>query len=82
MRTLVQRLIYHKWFYGFLMLALWIDSWTDMADLSERFSLRELVSLVLSVIGALLVTLVFVDLQLRWPPKKAQEGNGDRTRGG
>ncbi len=82
MRTLVQRLIYRKWFYGFLMLALWIDSWTDITEFSERRSLRELVSLVLSVIGALLVSAIFVDLQLRWPPKMEQGIDGDHTRGG
>ena len=82
MRKWVQRLIYQKWFYGFLMLVLWIDSWTDVAEFSERHSLRELLSLALSVSGALLVTVIFVDLHRRWPPETAKGVDGDHTLGG
>ncbi len=67
MRKLVERLIYHKWFYAFLALALWIDTYTDLLDFLERGHRRDVVSLVLSVAGALLLTVIVVDLHLRWP---------------
>jgi len=67
MRKLIEKLIYRKWFYAFLALVLWVDSWTDLAGALEAPSLREVISLVLSVAAALLVTLVFVDLHWRWP---------------
>ncbi len=70
MRKLVERLIYRKWFYAFLGLVLWFDSWTDLAELREVPSAREVLSLVLSLTGAVLVTLVFVDLHWRWPTER------------
>jgi hypothetical protein len=68
MRKLVRSLIYKKWFYGFLAVVLWFDCWTDVLDVIQAFSTREAISLVMSSTGAILVTLIFVDLHLRWPP--------------
>jgi hypothetical protein len=68
-RRLVRGLIYRKWFYAFLAMALWFDFYTDVVDVIEVYSLRELVSLVMSGTGAILVTLIFLDLHLRWPPE-------------
>jgi hypothetical protein len=68
LRKLVRGLIYQKWFYAFLAIVLWFDCWTDIEDVIEAFSPRELVSLVMSSTGAILVTLIFLDLHLRWPP--------------
>ena len=67
MRNLIRSLIYQKWFYGFLAVVLWFDVWTDVVDVIEAFSAREVTSLVMSSTGAILVTLIFVDLHLRWP---------------
>jgi len=69
MRKLIRTLIYQKWFYAFLAVVLWFDCWTDLEDVIEAFSPREVLSLIMSTTGAILVTLVFVDLQFRWPPK-------------
>jgi len=69
MRKLIRGLIYQKWFYAFLAVVLWFDCWTDLEDVIEAFSPREVLSLIMSTTGAILVTLVFVDLQFRWPPK-------------
>ena len=71
MRTLVERLIYRKWFYAFLAVVLWIDCWTDFADVMEAVRPRGVLSLVLSVTGALLVTIIFLDLHRRWPPQRS-----------
>ncbi len=68
MKQFVAKLLYRKSFYGFLALVLWLDCWTDAADLFERVTAREVLSLALSIGAALLVTLVFVDLHRRWPP--------------
>jgi hypothetical protein len=67
MRKLIRGLIYKKWFYAFLAVVLWFDWWTDVEDVIETFSLRELLSLTMSTIGAPLVTVIFVDLQLHRP---------------
>ena len=69
MRQQIRSLIYQKWFYAFLAVVLWFDCWTDMADVIEAFSPREVISLIGSSTGATLVTLIFFDLHLRWPPK-------------
>jgi hypothetical protein len=69
MRNWVERLIYRKWFYGFLALVLWFDVWTDLAAVFERVTAREVLSLSLSLAAALLVTLIFVDLHWKWPPQ-------------
>jgi hypothetical protein len=69
MRKLVRSLIYQKWFYAFLAVVLWFDVWTDVADVIEAFSTREVISLVMSTTGATLVTMIFVDLHFRWPPR-------------
>jgi hypothetical protein len=69
MRKFIRSLIYQKWFYAFLAVILWFDCWTDVADVIEAFTWREVLSLVMSTTGAILVTLVFVDLHLRWPPE-------------
>jgi len=68
MRKLIRGLIYKKWFYAFLAIVLWFDCWTDIQDVVEAFSPHQVVSLVMSSTGAILVTLIFIDLQLRWPP--------------
>ena len=69
MRKLIRGLIYQKWFYAFLAVVLWFDCWIDFADAIEAFSLREVLSLIMSTTGAVLVTLIFIDLHLRWPPQ-------------
>lgn len=68
MRKLIRGLIYQKWFYAFLAVVLWFDCWTDVEDVIEAFSAREVLSLIMSTTGAILVTLIFVDLHFRWPP--------------
>ena len=70
MRKLIRGLIYQKWFYGFLAVILWFDCWTDVEDVIEIFNARELLSLIMSSTGAILVTLVFIDLHFRWPPQR------------
>ena len=67
MRKLVRGLIYQKWFYAFLAVVLWFDCWTDVLDVIEAFSTREVISFIMSSTGAILVTLIFLDLHLRWP---------------
>ena len=69
MRQQIRSLIYQKWFYAFLAVVLWFDCWTDVADVIEAFSTREVISLIGSTTGATLVTLIFFDLHLRWPPR-------------
>ena len=69
MRNLIRGLIYKKWFYGVLAVVLWFDFWTDVQDVIERATPREITSLILSTTGAVLITLVFLDLHSRWPPK-------------
>lgn len=69
MRRFVARLIYQKWFYAFLAIVLWLHVWTDVEDVFDGNTPREMVALVLSVLAALLVTVIFVDLHLRWPRK-------------
>ena len=69
MKKLIRGLIYQKWFYAFLAVVLWFDCWTDIQDVIEAYSHRELLSLIMSTTGAILVTLIFLDLHLRWPPK-------------
>ena len=68
-RKLIGGLIYRKWFYAFLAVVLWFDCWTDIADVIDSYSTRELVSLIMSGTGAILVTLIFLDLHRRWPPE-------------
>jgi hypothetical protein len=68
MRKLIRGLIYRKWFYFLLAVILWFDVSTDIADVIQLNSPREVVSLIMSGTGAILVTLVFIDLHLRWPP--------------
>jgi len=69
MWKLVRRLIYQKWFYAFLGVVLWFDCWTDIADFIQIYSLREVISLIGSATSAILVTLIFLDLHFRWPPR-------------
>ena len=68
MRKLIRGLIYQKWFYGLLAIILWFDVSTDIADVIQLNNPREVVSLLMSTTGAILVTVVFVDLHFRWPP--------------
>ena len=70
MRKLIRSLIYQKWFYGFLAVVLWFDCWTDLEDVIELANARQVFSFVMSTTGAILVTVVFVDLHFRWPPDK------------
>ena len=72
MRKLVERLIYRKWFYGFLAAVLWLDGGLDLADFVEMGRLRDVVAMVSSLTAAVLVTIVFLDLQRRWPPPEGQ----------
>jgi hypothetical protein len=67
MRGLIRGLIYKRWFYGFLAVVLWFDWWTDVEDVIEAISPREILSLIMSTTGAVLVTLIFVDLNLNRP---------------
>ena len=67
MRGLIRGLIYKRWFYGFLAVVLWFDWWTDVEDVIEAISPREILSLMMSTTGAVLVTLIFVDLNLNRP---------------
>jgi len=62
MWKLVRWLIYQRWFYGFLAAILWFDCWSDIVDLVEVFSTRELLSVIFSSAAAILVTLIFLDL--------------------
>ena len=48
MRKLIRTLIYQKWFYAFLAVVLWFDCWTDLEDVIEAFSPREVLSLIMS----------------------------------
>ena len=66
----IRSLIYQKWFYAFLAVVLWFDCWTDVADVIEAFSPREAISLAMSGTGAILVTVIFLDLHFRWPPRE------------
>jgi len=68
MRKLIRSLIYKKWFHAFLAVVLWFDCCTDALDVIEAFSLREVMALIMSTTGAILVTVIFVDLHFRWPP--------------
>jgi len=70
MRKLIRSLIYKKWFYAFLAIVLWFDCVTDIQDVVGAFSPHELISLIMSTTGATLVTLIFIDLHLRWPPER------------
>lgn len=69
MRRFVARLIYQKWFYAFLAAVLWLHVWTDAENVLDLNSPREPIALAMSVVAAFLVTLVFLDLQFRWPPR-------------
>ncbi len=68
MRKLIAQLIYRKWFYAFLAVVLWFDTVADVAAFLAEPSTLEGVSLVLSGVGAAMVTMVFLDLHRRWPP--------------
>jgi hypothetical protein len=68
-RRFVARLIYKKWFYAFLAAVLWLHVWTDVENVLDVNSIRETAALVLSTIAAFLVTIVFLDLHIRWPQK-------------
>ena len=61
----IRGLIYKKWFYGVLAVVLWFDFWTDITDVLENATPREVISLIMSTTGAILVTLVFIDLHSR-----------------
>jgi hypothetical protein len=63
----IRGLIYQKGFYAFLAVILWFDFYTDVIDVIELSSPREVLSVIMSGSGAILVTLIFLDLHLRWP---------------
>jgi hypothetical protein len=65
MRKRIESLIYRKSFFAFLAAVLWFDWWTDLEDVIDAFSPLHLLSLALSTTGAILVTIVFLDLQYR-----------------
>lgn len=69
MRRFVARLIYQKWFYAFLAGVLWLHVWIDVENVLDVHSPREPIALGLSAIAAILVTIVFLDLHLRWPKR-------------
>jgi hypothetical protein len=71
MRKFIPRLIYQKWFFAFLAAVLWLHVWTDAEDLIDIQSPRESIALILSVVAAVLVTVVFLDLHLRRPRKES-----------
>ncbi len=71
MRKFIARLIYQKWFFAFLAAVLWLHVWTDAEDLIDIQSPRESIALILSVVAAVLVTVVFLDLHLRRPRKES-----------
>jgi hypothetical protein len=64
MKKWIESLVYRKSFFAFLAAVLWFDWWTDLEDVIDTFSPREVLSLALSTTGAILVTVVFLDLQL------------------
>ena len=69
MRTCIARLIYQKWFYAFLAIVLWLHVWTDVENVVDIPTVREIIALVLSIAAAFLVTVVFLDLHFRWRRK-------------
>lgn len=69
MRRFIARLIYQKWFYAFLAVVLWLHVWADVDNVLDVNTVRETVALVFSTVAAFLVTVVFLDLHFRWPPK-------------
>jgi nicotinamide riboside transporter PnuC len=70
MRRFVARLIYQKWFYAFLAVVLWLHVWSDVENVISVNTPRESIALVLSLVAAILVTVVFLDLQFRWPKSR------------
>lgn len=69
MRKFLRGLIYRKSFYALLGIILWLDCWTDVVDLIQHRQPRDAVSFAASLVGAILVTLIFWDLHRRWPPE-------------
>ena len=67
MRTILRRLIYQKWFFGVLAAMFWFHFWTDVDDVIETAKPHEFVSVIISGVGAIVLTAIFVDLHLRWP---------------
>ena len=67
MRTRVGRLIYHKWFFGVLAVMFWFHFWTDVEDVIMTAKPHEVISVIISGIGATVLTAIFIDLHLRWP---------------
>jgi hypothetical protein len=60
MRTRLARLIYHKWFFGVLAVMFWFHFWTDINDLTKTAKPPEVVSMVISGVGAILLTAMFI----------------------
>lgn len=63
----VRRCIYNRWFYAVLAIVCLLDVITDIINIvqpGESFTL-DLLSLIASGVTALLVSVVFVDLQIR-----------------
>src|SRR6516162_6597269 len=66
MRTRLSRLIYHKWFFGVLAVMFWFHLWTDVDDVIKTAKSHEVVSVIISGVGAIVLTAIFIDLHLRW----------------
>jgi nicotinamide riboside transporter PnuC len=69
-RRFFANLIYQKWFYAFLAVVLWLHVWTDVENVLDVATPREAIALVLSILAAILVTIVFLDLHFEWPRKR------------
>jgi hypothetical protein len=67
MRKILARLIYQKWFFGVLAIMFWFHFWTDVEDAIQTAKPHEVASVIISGIGAIVLTAIFIDLQLRWP---------------
>jgi hypothetical protein len=66
-RTRLARVIYHKWFYGVLAVMFWFHFWTDVEDVIKTAKPHEVISVIISGVGAIVLTTIFIDLHLRWP---------------
>ena len=59
--------MYHKSFFGVLAVMFWFHFWTDVDDVIKTTNLHEVVSVIISGVGAMVLTAIFIDLHLRWP---------------
>ncbi len=64
----VRHSIYNRWFYGFIAIVCLLNAGAELLDISSsggRNLAIDLVSLIASIITALLTATVFLDLTLR-----------------